>query len=134
VVFGAYGWSCNNVGQLNVEFYITESWFGSTQFVPYGNTKKGSVSTSHGTYDIFVSGAYDRAQRCTNGRNFQQVWAVRRGSRSVGTNNVTLEFTKIVNKMDDYAYFKNSYSYLVMGIDGFPNSSGDVTIREVQKD
>lgn len=134
VVFGAYGWSCNDPGQLNVEFYITESWFQSNQFVPYDNLLKGSVATSHGTYDVYASGAYNRAQRCANGRDFQQVWAVRRGKRSVGTTNVTLEFTTIMNKMDDYAWFKSTYPYLVMGMDGFPGSSGDVTLREVQKD
>jgi hypothetical protein len=134
VVFGAYGWSCNDPGQNNVEFYITEAWFGGGQFVPGSTSKKGFVDTNHGRYDIYVGGALNRDQRCTNGRSFQQVWAVRQGARSVGKTNVTLEFTTIVNKMDDYAFFKNTYSYLVMGIDGFPGSSGDVTLKEVQKD
>jgi hypothetical protein len=132
-VFGAYGWSCNNAGELNVEFYITEAWFGGGRFVPGdGAQLKSNITLDGDTYDIYVTGGIKRAQRCTNGRNFQQVWAVRRNKRSVGATAVTMSFSKFIAKMDDYAFFRN-YDYLVIGIDGFQGSSGDVTLGSLSR-
>ncbi len=136
-MFGVYGWSCpinaGIKGQDNVEFYIAESSINGQQFVPFDTTFKTSVSASGGTYKIYQSPSYNRANACGSGQRFQQIWAVRTGNRSVGKTNVSLDFKKISEVMDNYGYFTNSFRYLVIGVDVFKNTKGTISVGSVNK-
>jgi Glycosyl hydrolases family 11 len=155
--FGVYGWSCpsdqgikipgTNTFYDNVEFYVTESSINGQQFVPYDTTfkkdvlvdqgfKKANGSIQYITYKIYESPVYRRANACRNQSNgqaypFKQVWAVRQGNRSVGTSAVTLDFKKLSEVMDDYGYFTYNLRYLVVGIDAFRNTKGEIGVGPV---
>jgi hypothetical protein len=144
--FGVYGWSCPTdqgvSGFDNVEFYITESSINGKQFVPFDTTfKKDVVLRQDGknvTYKIYDSPSYTRANACQNRTNgaaypFKQVWAVRQGNRSVGTTTVALDFKTLSNALDDYGYFTFNLRYLVVGIDTFKNTKGEIGVGPVSK-
>jgi hypothetical protein len=157
--FGVYGWSCpsdqgikvpgTNNFYTNVEFYVTESSINGKQFVPFDTSFKKDVLVDQGfrnsngsikyvTYKIYTSPTYTRANACRNQSNgqaypFQQVWAVRQGNRSVGTSAVTLDFKKLSEVMDDYGYFTFNLRYLVVGIDAFRNTKGEIGVGPVNK-
>jgi hypothetical protein len=141
--FGVYGWSCPTdqgiTGHNNVEFYITESSINGRQFVPYDTTYLKDVKASGATYKIYSSPSYTRANACKrkpNGQDypFKQVWAVRQGNRPVGTKAVGIDFSTLSNVMDDYGYFTNNLRYLVVGIDAFRNTKGEIGVGSVSKD
>jgi Glycosyl hydrolases family 11 len=155
--FGVYGWSCpsdqgikipgTNVFYNNVEFYITESSINGQQFVPFDTVFQKDVKIDQGfktrtgavqliTYKIYTSPVYRRANACRNDQNgqaypFHQVWAVRQGNRNVGTSAVTLDFKTLSEVMDDYGYFTFNLRYLVLGIDAFRNTKGEIGVGPV---
>jgi endo-1,4-beta-xylanase len=71
-----YGWFQNPL----VEYYIIESW-GSWK--PPGNsTKKGSVTTDSGTYDIYQN--QRTGESIEGNKTFTQYWSVRTAKRTKG--------------------------------------------------
>jgi hypothetical protein len=140
--FGIYGWACNNVGSNdNVEFYIVDAWLsGAAEFKPFDNFrqlnssgKQVQVATTHGTYRIWQSPSYSRANACPGSKKFHQVWAIRTAKRSVGTTEVPIDFKKLSEVMDNYGYFTNNLRYLVVGVDAFRNTKGTIKVRSVNK-
>jgi hypothetical protein len=43
-----------------------------------------------------------------------------------------MSFGAFMNKIDDYVYIRNM-SYLVVGVDGFPGSSADITLGSLSR-
>ena len=147
-VFGAYGWDCNTGKNWNIEFYVVEAWFGSGAFRP--RAPDGTLLPDRGKpvkliqegksvqYNIYSDTAdrnFDDA--CgDNTKPFRQIWAVRSAKRAVGTTAVTLPMTTIMNRMDDEADYPlgGTFEYIVMGVDGFRGSKGDIGLTKVDRD
>lgn len=147
-VFGAYGWDCDTGKPWNIEFYIVEAWFASGTFVPRdtnnkelpnrGNPVKLTQDGKAAQYNIY-SDSSDRnfADACGNNtKPFRQIWAVRTAKRSVGKTAVTLQVSTMMNRMKQEADYplNGTFEYIVMGIDGFRGSKGDVGLTKVDRD
>ena len=140
--FGVYGWSCGvPAGNLNVEYYVVDAWFGGWTPPSSGkyklNKKTGNrpIQTNNGTYDIYDSNQIDNEPSyCSGNKPFKQVWAVRTVNRYVRASttnpgNATINFSVLKNKMDDYGYFNAKSAYLVVGAEGGRNSKGHIRIQ-----
>jgi hypothetical protein len=139
-VFGIYGWSCpigQGVSDKNVEFYVVDNWLGTNQYVPFDGptrmTAKETIRANGADYKIYQSSTYDRANACGPGQRFFQVWAVRQGKKTLNRNGTNVDFKTIGGAMSKYGYFTSNLRYLVVGVDAFQNTSGNVKIGYVDK-
>jgi len=93
-VFAYYGWSRNPL----MEYYVNERW-GSSR--PTG-TRRGSVSSDGGTYDIYTATRYN-APSIDGTQTFTQIFSTRTSQNSTGSSH-TITFANHANAWRNVGY------------------------------
>jgi endo-1,4-beta-xylanase len=115
-----------NPSQKNplIEYYVVEN-FG-TYNPSSGATKKGTVTTDGGVYDVYTN-QRTNAPSIEGTSNFQQFWSVRQSKRSSGTVNMAAHF----NAWAGFGMKLGAHDYQIVAVEGyFSAGSADLTISE----
>lgn len=128
---GVYGWLCPTTsGQEMVEYYVVDSWYGSSSFVPYDTTLRKPGKINNVDYDFYSSNLVTRGQGCTDGAaTFRQLWAVRKTKKTTGSRTI---------KMADFFSAWNGVSgvntsapagYQIVSVEGIGGTKGTLDVQ-----
>jgi endo-1,4-beta-xylanase len=117
-----YNWTSSPL----TENYVIENWYN---FSNNTGTRRGSVTTDGGTYDIFVEQKFGQPSIVGNSSNFTQYKSVRTSKNPLGSNR-TINLNNHFNAWKSAGLASNpTWSYGVMAFEGYNNKgNGNLSV------